>query len=327
MAENRRNLSDWDQKYLWHPFTQMQDWSAVQQLIIERGNGTYLYDTNGKKYLDGVSSLWVNVHGHRRKEIDRAIKQQLNKIAHSTLLGLGNVPSIELAKKLVEITPKGLNKVFYSDNGSTAVEIALKMAFQYWQNLDRRKKKFITLVNAYHGDTIGSVSVGGIDLFHKMYKPLLFKSLKAPSPDCYHCPEKCDLREPAAKRRGSIYEELRRSVSGSEPCLNELEKIMKQHHQEIAAMIVEPMVQAAAGMLTMPRGYLKAVRRLCTKYNILLICDEVATGFGRTGKMFACELENVQPDLMCIAKGITSGYLPIAATLTTDEIYSAFLGR
>ena len=322
MAKNRRNLGNWDKKYLWHPFTQMRDWSANQQLIIERGDGVYLYDINGKKYLDGVSSLWVNVHGHRKKEIDQAIKEQLNKIAHSTLLGLGNVPSIELAKKLLEITPKGLNKVFYSDNGSTAVEIALKIAFQYWQQVKRPtsnvqrpklKTKFLTLVNAYHGDTIGAVSVGGIDLFHKMYKPLLFKAFKAPSPDCFHCQEK--VRSPRSK------------VQGSEPCLEELEKIMKQHHQKIAAMIVEPMVQAAAGMLTMPKGYLTAVRKLCTKYNILLICDEVATGFGRTGKMFACQIENIKPDIMCVAKGLTGGYLPVAATLTTDKIYSAFLGK
>jgi adenosylmethionine-8-amino-7-oxononanoate aminotransferase len=313
----KNHLNNWDKQYLWHPFTQMRDWDRNQQIIIEKGEGAYIYDINGKKYLDGVSSLWVNVHGHRKKEIDRAILRQLKKIAHSTLLGLGNVPSIELAKKLVEITPDGLNKVFYSDSGSTAVEVALKIAFQYWQQkpVTRyplhviRKTKFLTLVNAYHGDTVGSVSVGGIDLFHKMYKPLLFKAFKAPSPHCFRCGDngKCQIK--------------------SARCLKSLEKIMKKHHAEIAAMIVEPMVQAAAGMLTMPRGYLKAVRHLCTKYNILLICDEVATGFGRTGKMFACEIEGIRPDLMCVAKGITGGYLPIAATLTSDRIYNAFLGE
>jgi adenosylmethionine-8-amino-7-oxononanoate transaminase len=326
---NSKTLSDWDRLYLWHPFTQMQDWLGSDQLIIERGRGAYLYDTRGKKYLDGVSSLWVTVHGHRKKEIDRAIKEQLGKIAHSTLLGLGNVPAIELAKKLVEITPRGLSKVFYSDNGSTAVEIALKIAFQYWQQINQNPKseilnklkirnpklktKFLTLVNAYHGDTVGAVSVGGIDLFHKMYKPLLFKAFKSPSPYCYRCAQRC--KEP------------RRLAAGSAPCLIGLEKIMKFHHREIAAMIVEPMVQAAAGMLTMPKGYLKAVRQLCSKYNILLICDEVATGFGRTGKMFACEIEGISPDIMCVAKGLTGGYLPIAATLTTDRIYRAFLGK
>ena len=274
-------------QHLWHPFTQMRDWEANEQLTIERGKGIYLYDTNGNKYIDGVSSLWVNVHGHRKKEIDEAIKKQLSKIAHSTLLGLGNVPALQLAEKLVEIAPKGLTKVFYSDSGSTAVEVALKIAFQYWGG--RSKTKFITLKNAYHGDTLGSVSVGGIDLFHKIYKPLLFKSIKVPPGD-----------------------------------VEALEAALKKHQHEVAAMIVEPLIQAAAGMLVMPKGYLVAVRRLCTKYNVLLICDEVATGFGRTGKMFACEHENVSPDLMCVAKGLTGGYLPLAATLTTEKIYRAF---
>ena len=302
-----------DKQYLWHPFTQMQDWIANNQLIIERGDGIYLYDTDGKKYIDGVSSLWTTVHGHNNKKLNKAIIDQLNKVAHSTLLGLGNIPSIELAKRLVEITPQGLEKVFFSDNGSTAVEIALKIAFQYWEqvnvsrsgrdlmsNIQLRKKqknwknkktKFITLKNAYHGDTVGSVSIGGIDLFHEIYKPLLFNSFKV-------------SRE-----------------------LEEVEALMKSHHQEIAAMIVEPMVQGAAGMLLQPKGFLKDVRDLCTKYNILLICDEVATGFGRTGKMFACEHEKVSPDIMCVAKGITGGYLPIAATITTNKIFNAFLGE
>jgi len=270
----------------------MQDWVENAQLTIERGDGVYLYDTKGNKYLDGVSSLWVTVHGHRKKELNQAINKQLGKIAHSTLLGLGNIPAIQLAKKLVKITPKGLAKVFYSDSGSTAVEIALKMAFQYWQQTSLRKKtKFITLQNAYHGDTIGSVSVGGIDLFHKIYKPLLFKSLKV---------------KPDAKA---------------------IEAVMRKHHHEIAAIIMEPLIQAAAGLLLEPKGLLKAVRQLCHKYNILLIVDEVATGFGRTGKMFACEHENISPDIMCVAKGITGGYLPLAATLTTNKIYQAFLGR
>jgi len=279
----------------------MKGWLEHDQLTIERGDGVYLYDTKGNKYIDGVSSLWVTVHGHRKKELNQAIKKQLDKISHSTLLGLGNVPSIELAEKLVRIAPKGLSKVFYSDSGSTAVEIALKIAFQYWQNAKlkhqrtkepkNKKTKFITLQNAYHGDTIGSVSVGGIDLFHKIYKPLLFKSYKAP----------VDLAV--------------------------IEKIMEAHNQDIAALIIEPLIQAAAGMLLEPKGFLKGVRRLCDRYNILLIVDEVATGFGRTGKMFACEHENVSPDIMCVAKGITGGYLPLAATLTTKKIFKAFLGK
>src|SRR3989339_381412 len=302
MNQRTKALLDKDKRHLWHPFTQMQDWLANDQLIIEKGDGAYLWDTEGKKYIDGCSSLWVTVHGHNNKNLNQAIKKQLDRVAHSTLLGLGNLPAIELAEQLIKIAPKGLSKVFYSDSGSTAVEIAIKIAFQYWQQKDgepRRsvsggphKTKFITLTNAYHGDTIGSVSVGGINLFHKIYKPLLFKSIKVTPGD-----------------------------------IIELEKVLKARHREIAAMIVEPLVQAAAGMLMMPKGYLKAVRRLCSKYGVLLIVDEVATGFGRTGKMFACEHEGVSPDLMCVAKGITGGYLPLAATLTTKRIYRAFLGN
>jgi adenosylmethionine---8-amino-7-oxononanoate aminotransferase len=288
-------MTDWqklDKKHLWHPFTQMQDWAKNEQLVIARGQGVYLYDTNGRRYLDGVSSLWVTVHGHRNPAINKAIKRQLDRVAHSTFLGLSNVPAVELARELVRIAPPGLTRVFYSDDGSTAVEVALKIAFQYQQQIGQKMKtKFITLKNAYHGDTIGSVSVGGIDLFHKMYRPLLFKSFKAPLGD-----------------------------------LLALEQLLKKHRREIAAMIVEPLMQAAAGMLLMPPGYLKGVRRLCSKYDVLLICDEVATGFGRTGKMFACEHEGVRPDIMCVAKGLTGGYLPVAATLTTAKIYRAFLG-
>ncbi|MFA4906162.1 MAG: adenosylmethionine--8-amino-7-oxononanoate transaminase [Candidatus Margulisiibacteriota bacterium] len=284
-------LNKKDKKYVWHPFTNQRGWEKGEPLIIERGKGSYLFDTKGRKYLDGVSSLWVTVHGHRKKELDRAIEKQLKKIAHSTLLGLGNVPSIELAENLIKLAPRGLTRVFYSDSGSESVEIALKLAFHFWQILGKRKKtRFLTLTNAYHGDTIGSVSVGGIDLFHKTYKPLLFKSLKVPP--------------------------------GNIPAL---ENILKTRHREIAAMIVEPLVQAAAGMLLYPPEYLKAVRKLCTKYGVLLIVDEVATGFGRTGKMFACEHVGITPDLMCVAKGITGGYLPLAATLTSEKIYRTFL--
>jgi len=299
-----------DKQYLWHPFTQMQDWIENEQLVIEKGKGTYLYDTKGKRYLDGISSLWVTVHGHHRKELNQAITKQLNKIAHTTLLGLANLPSIELAEKLIKIAPPGLKKVFYSDNGSTAVEVALKIAFQYQQLKGYKgKQSFLTLVNAYHGDTIGSVSVGGMDLFHKIFKPLLFNTFKNPAPYCYRCPLGLDRKNCKLA------------------CINCVERILKKHNSEIAAMIVEPMIQAAAGMLTMPKGYLRSIRQLCTKYNVLLICDEVATGFGRTGKMFACEQEAISPDLMCVAKGITGGYLPLAATLTTQNIFDAFLGE
>lgn len=306
-------LEQWDKQYVWHPFTQMRQWQREKPLIIEKGAGSYLYDVEGNKYLDGISSLWVTVHGHGKKAINRAVREQLDQLAHSTLLGQANVPSTLLARKLAAITPPGLNKVFYSDSGSTAVEIGLKIAYQYWQQKGdekyKTKRKFVSLVNAYHGDTIGSVSVGGIDLFHKIFAALLFETISAPAPYCYRCPLNLS---PAAC---------------STACLRELESLLDRRRHEIAGMVIEPLVQGAAGMVVAPEGYLAKVRELCTRYNILLIADEVAVGFGRTGKMFACEHEGVKPDIMCLAKGITGGYLPLAATMTTDEIYNAFLGE
>lgn len=308
----KKRLEKLDKRYIWHPFTQMKDWLEDTPLIIEKGKGSYLIDIYGRKYLDGVSSLWVTVHGHRKKEIDTAVKKQIDKIAHSTLLGLSNVSAILLAEKLIKLAPKGLTKVFYSDSGSTAVEIALKMAFQYWQQKGaeyKDKTKFISLYNAYHGDTIGSVSVGGIDLFHQIYKPLLFDTYKIESPYCYRCslnktyPD-CNLE-----------------------CADYAESVIKKLADTTAALIVEPIVQGAAGMLIAPDGYLKKIRNICIKYNILMIADEVATGFGRTGRMFACEHEGISPDIMAVAKGITGGYLPLAATLATDEIFNAFYGE
>ncbi len=306
-----RHIEYCDKKYVWHPFTQMQDWQKEPQIIIESGKGSMLTDINGKKYIDGVSSLWVTVHGHRKNEIDQAISKQLGKIAHSTLLGLSNVPAALLAKKIITNAPSGLSRVFYSDSGSTSVEIALKIAFQYWQQHDRKfrtKTKFISLKEAYHGDTLGSVSVGGIDLFHQIYKPLLFESYKIDSPYCYRCPF------------GGKY-----PVCGMK-CVSAAEAVIRRHSRETAALILEPLVQGAAGMLMQPPGYLSAIKKICSRYNILLIADEVATGFGRTGTMFACDHEKVVPDIMCVAKGITGGYLPLAATLTTEEIYNKFLG-
>lgn len=305
-------LRELDKKYLWHPFTPMLDWLESEPLIIERGEGAYLYDTDGNRYLDGVSSLWVNTHGHRAKLIDEYIKEQLGKIAHSTLLGLSNVPAILLAEKLIAITPPGLTRVFYSDSGSTAVEIALKMAFQYQRqkkNPEPKRTKFISLVNAYHGDTIGAVSLGGIELFHALYKPLLFHTIKSPSPYCYRCP--VALNYPSCEME----------------CLKILERKLVEHAGEVAGIVIEPIVQGAAGMLVAPDGFLKGVRELCDRFDVVMIADEVATGFGRTGKMFACEHENVSPDIMAIAKGITGGYLPIAATLVNDKIFEAFLTR
>jgi adenosylmethionine---8-amino-7-oxononanoate aminotransferase len=301
-----------DKKYIWHPFTQMQDYVKEKPLIIEEGEGCVLRDIDGNEYLDGVSSLWTNVHGHRREKIDRAVRQQLDKIAHSTLLGLSNIPAIRCAKKLVEIAPKGLTRVFYSDNGSTAVEIALKMAFQYQQQApggDRARTRFISLTNAYHGDTVGAVSVGGIDLFHATYRPLLFPTLKGESPYCYRC------------AFGKAYPDCGLA------CLGQMEELIRNHAHEVAALVIEPLVQGAAGIIVQPPGYLKRVRELCTEHNIIMIADEVAVGFGKTGKMFACEHEGVVPDIMAVAKGITGGYLPLAATLATEKIYEGFLGE
>lgn len=302
-------IEEMDKKYIWHPFTQMKDWASESQLVIVEGKGVRLQDIDGNWYYDSNSSLWVNIHGHGKKELDKAIRDQLKKIAHSTFLGLTNVPATLLAKRLIEIAPERLTRVFYSDSGSESVEIALKMAYQYWQQRKDAiptKKKFVGLVNAYHGDTIGSVSVGGMDLFHSIYKPLLFETIKAPSPYCYRCP--------LGKEKGCCKME----------CADVIEDIMKKRNLEIAALIVEPLVQGAAGMLTAPDGYLKRIRQLCDRYNILLITDEVATGFGRTGTMFACEQEGVSPDIMTVAKGITGGYLPLAATLASEEVYNGF---
>lgn len=297
-----------DKRAVWHPFTQMKDWVKDDIVIIEEGRGVWLKDTKGRRYLDGVSSLWCNVHGHRVPEIDKAVEAQLKKIAHSTFLGLSHEPAILLAEELVRIAPKGLTRVFYSDSGSEAVEIALKMAFQYWQQSGYPEKtKFARLSEAYHGDTLGSVSVGGIQLFHDIYKPLIFETFAVPTPYAYRWPS----------GPGN---------AGNES-LAAMEKIFKEHHEEIAAFVMEPLMQGAAGMINQPEGYIRRARELTEKYNILLIFDEVATGFGRTGTMFAAQQENVTPDILACAKGLTGGYLPLAATLATEEIYEAFLGE
>lgn len=302
----------WDKTHVWHPFTQMQDWGESRPLVIDRAQGVWLYDMDGRRYLDGVSSLWANIHGHRVPEIDRAIVKQLGRAAHSTYLGLAHEPGALLAKRLIECAPKGLNRVFYSDSGSEAMEIALKMAFQFWQQRKPhtpRKTKFVAFQNSYHGDTLGAVSVGGIELFHKIYRPLLFEAIFVPSPYCYRCP---------VRREGS--------ACCNEP-LWELERTIARHKNEIAAVCVEPVMQGAAGMIAQPPGFLKRVEELCREHDCLLIADCVAVGFGRTGRMFACEHEGVEPDIMAVAKGLTGGYLPLAATVTTEEVYEAFLGR
>ena len=285
-----------DHAHLWHPFTQQRGWVGEPPLVIERAEGTDLVDDSGRRYIDGVSSLWCNVHGHRHPRLDAAVRAQLDRVAHTTMLGLSHPPGIELARRLVALAPAGLQRVFYSDSGSTAVEIALKMAFQFWQQRTdapaRRRTRFVALREAYHGDTVGSVSLGGIDLFHSIYRPLLFDALRAEPGDAAH-----------------------------------LERILTAHGNELAAVVIEPLVQGAAGMLVHPPGYLRSVRELCDRHGTLLILDEVATGFGRTGRMFACEHEGVAPDLLCLAKGLTGGYLPLAATLTTERVYGGFLGE
>lgn len=295
-----------DKAHVWHPFTQMQGWLDDRPLVIERAAGNWLIDTEGRRWLDGISSLWVTVHGHRKQAIDDAIRAQLDKVAHCTLLGQASVPSIELAAKLAELAPKGLTRVFYSDSGSTSVEIAVKMAYQYWQLAGRPKKqKFVALKEAYHGDTIGSVSVGGMDLFHERFRHLLFPVERVATPHAYRWQGRDPLTESLA----------------------ELAELFEARADELAGFVVEPLVQGAAGMLLQPKGWLAGVAALCRKHDVLLICDEVATGFGRTGTLFAVEQEQVTPDLLCLAKGLTGGYLPLAATLTSDRVYGAFLGR
>ncbi|MFN0250837.1 MAG: adenosylmethionine--8-amino-7-oxononanoate transaminase [Kofleriaceae bacterium] len=297
----------------------MAEWSP---LVIRSGEGSFLVDTNGTRYLDGVSSLWCNVHGHRHPRLDAALKAQIDQLAHSTFLGLSHEPGVRLAAALIEVAPKGLTRVFYSDSGSTAVEIALKQSFQYWQLSDRShvhqryvtadgeehsrwprstksKQKFLRLGDAYHGDTLGAVGVGGIDLFHRIFGPLLVQSIAIPSP----------------------------ASVGLEVSIAALQRELETRAYEIAAFVVEPLVQGAAGMLIHPPGFLAAASELCRRYNVHLIVDEVATGFGRTGTIFACEQEGVSPDFLCLAKGIAGGYLPLAATLSTEEIYKAFLGQ
>lgn len=305
------DLESADKRYLWHPFTQQLDWEAEPQVIIDRAEGSFLIDTAGRRYLDGVSSLWVNVHGHGRPEINRAIAAQLDLVAHSTFLGLTHRPGIELAQRLVGIAPGGLARVFYSDTGAAAVEIALKMAFQYWQQCGHprpSKTRFFALQNGYHGDTIGAMSVGGIEAFQEIYRPLLFPTEKPPSAYCYRCH--------LAKRYPSC----------EMACLEQVERVIATHADELAAVVMEPLVQAAAGILVFPPGYTRSVWEIAKRYGVLFIADEVATGFGRTGAMFACQQEGIEPDLMAVGKGISGGYLPLAATLATEEVYRSFLG-
>jgi len=310
MTSPAEELAAKDKRHLWHPFTQMKDWLDEEPLIIERGQGAKVYDVDGNGYIDGVASLWCNIHGHRKREIDDAVRDQLGRIAHSTMLGLSCPPAIELAERLARLAPGPLTKVFYSDSGSEAMEIALKIAFQYWQQKgEPQRTRFVALELAYHGDTIGAVSLGGIPLFHGVYGPLLFDALRAPAPYPYRSPYGADPETCSAA------------------CLARMDAMLEDHAGQVAAVVMEPLVQGAGGIIVHPRGYLRGVRELCDRHGVLLILDEVAVGFGRTGKMFACEHEAVSPDIMAVAKGLTGGYLPLAATLTTGEVHDAFLGE
>ena len=303
-----QQLADWDREHVWHAFTQMQDY---EPLIVTHASGCVLTDIEGRELIDAVSSVWCNVHGHQHPIIDSAIREQLNKVAHVTSLGMSNPTTIELARRLAEITPDGLEHTFFSGDGASSVEVALKMAFQYWhQREDPRPQKntYIALGSAYHGDTLGSVSVGGVARFHEMFEPLLFNVIRVDNPNTYRLPEGVSATDATA-----YY-------------LDKLESTLATHHQQVAAMVIEPLVQGAAGLIMQPEGYLRGVRELTRKYDVLLIADEVAVGFGRTGKMFACEHESVSPDIMCLAKGLTGGYLAMSATIATTEIWNAFLG-
>ncbi len=325
-----RQYDRWDKKFLWHPFTQQHAWEKEPALIVESGRGPVFRDIQGRRFIDGVSSLWVNLHGHRHPALDRAIRAQLAKIAHSTFLGLSHVPAIELARELTRVAPKGLARTFYSDNGATAVEAALKMAFQYWiEKGEPKRTEFLALKGSYHGDTLGAVSVGSIGAFHSKFKPLLFKAQFAMAPHCFRCPfnkKKVAHRFRVGETISHVPKpgETRAETGCRWECLGNVEKILKQRRGRIAAAIVEPVMQAAGGMIAMPPGYVAGVRRLITRSNVLMIADEVATGFCRTGSLFAVQQERVLPDFLCLAKALTGGYSPLAVTMTTERVFRAF---
>jgi adenosylmethionine-8-amino-7-oxononanoate aminotransferase len=301
-------LAAWDQRHLWHPFTQMQDWLAEEPLIIAEAEGSTLVDTHGRRYLDGVSSLWCNVHGHRHPTLDAALRAQLERVAHTTLLGLGNVPSIELGHALVGVAPPGLARVFYSDAGATAVEAALRIALQYHQlRGERRRTRFASLVEGYHGDTLGAVGVGYSETFHHFLAGVVAPAVRLTPPHVFRW------------QRGLS------PAAALDAAIADADVQLAAHGQSLAAVVVEPLVQGAAGMWTHDPAYLRALHGLAHRHGTLLVADEVATGFGRTGRMFACEHADITPDIMCVAKGLSGGYLPLAATLATEEVFSAFL--
>lgn len=303
-------MNDWqinDLKYVWHPCSQMKDYEAFPPIVIERGEGPYLYDVEGKAYLDAVASWWVNLFGHAHPRINRAIVDQIAKLEHVIFANFSHKPAIELAERIVRLTPPRLNRVFFADNGSAAVEVALKLSFQYHQQAGSiSRTRFAALTDAYHGETLGALSVGDLDLYSRVFEPLLLNTLKAEGPDCYRCP--------CGKFRDDC---------GAE-CFPALEFLIREHQNELCAVIIEPLVQCAAGMKIYPPAYLVKLRRLCTDCGIHLIADEIAVGFGRTGRMFACEHAEISPDIICLSKGLTAGYLPMSLVLMTDEIYDAF---
>jgi len=309
-------MSSWierDRAVLWHPFTQHEEWFSYDPVVVERAEGFDLIDTEGRRYIDGVSSLWCNVHGHGHPDILDAMRAQLDRVQHSTMLGLSHRPSIELGERLVAITPEPLTRVFFSDAGSTAVEVALRMAFQYWRQVGKPEKtRFATLTDAYHGDTIGSVSLGFSEPFHAGYEPITFRALKFDPPW---------LCAPISGNGDCSPERLEAAGQAS---LAGLERLLEEHGREMAAVFIEPMMQGAAGMWPQPASFVRGVRELCDAHDVLLVCDEVATGFGRTGTMFAIEQAGIVPDILCLAKGLTAGYLPVAATLATERLFDAF---
>ncbi|MFJ8516708.1 adenosylmethionine--8-amino-7-oxononanoate transaminase [Lysinibacillus xylanilyticus] len=307
MKQALTELQKRDLQHVWHPCSQMKDYEQFPPIVIQKGQGVWLYDENNKRYLDAVSSWWVNLFGHANPRISQALSDQAFTLEHTIFANFSHEPAIKVAEKLVALTPDGLNKVFFADNGSSAIEVALKMSFQYHMQTGKTKKKrFLALTDAYHGETLGALSVGGVGLYNEVYQPLLLDTVRAQGPDCFRCPFK------------------EKPESCQAQCIQFVEAELRQHHEEITAVIIEPLIQAAAGMKMYPPIYLKRLRELCTKYDVHFIADEIAVGFGRTGTLFACEQADIAPDFMCLSKGLTGGYLPLSAVLTTDDVYNAF---
>jgi len=304
------NNHDWMQRdlsVLWHPCTQMKDHESLPLIPIKRGEGVWLEDFDGNRYIDAISSWWVNIFGHANPRINAAVKKQLDELEHVILAGFSHAPVVELSERLVQMTPPGLNHCFYADNGSSGVEVALKMSFHFWRNQGKTKKtRFITLSNSYHGETLGTLAVGDVALYKSTYEPLLMRAITVPSPDCYQ------------REAGESCRDV------AERMFFHMEQALEKHADEVCAVIVEPLIQCAGSMRMYDPRYLELLREACDRHGVHLIADEIAVGFGRTGTMFACEQANISPDFMCLSKGLTAGYLPLAAIMTHDRIYQAF---